>query len=52
MYTAVSRVRRFTDVRFEGNVSDDWLLASERVVDFEAQIAADWLIVDNSQPIV
>ena len=47
VYTAVSRACRFDQICIESmSISNEWVLASKRVVDFEAK--QRWIELDNS----
>ncbi len=52
VYTAVSRVRKFSDITFTGTVSNRWMLASPVVINFLRECEKEWIILDNSEEIV
>ncbi len=52
VYTAVSRVRKFSDISFVGSFSDRWILASPVVMSFLNVCEEKWLKFDNSEEII
>jgi hypothetical protein len=52
VYTAVSRVRKFSDLCFVGSFSNKWKLASPIVMDFLHECKREWLVLDNSEEII
>ena len=47
LYTAVSRVRNFRQIKFIGNLSDTWKLCSPKAEEFES--SEPWIAFDNAE---